>query len=82
MWYFHSGVAEVDVDRVHRFRLRADERDRLESAEPDDSIEQDRLGQRRRRFRLVFKLQLPQKLERSELTRLLHSLHAKCADRS
>src|SRR5205814_1836463 len=37
---------EIDVDGVHRFRLRGDERDRFESAEPDDAIEQDRLRER------------------------------------
>src|SRR5262249_49479828 len=62
--------AEVDIDRMNRFGSGADERDRLESAEPDQPIEQDWFGERGRRFWFVFQLQLPEKLERTERARL------------
>ena len=39
-------LAQVGIDREHAIAAPADERERLEPAEPDQPIEEDRLGQR------------------------------------
>src|SRR5687767_6656627 len=56
-------LSEIGIDRKYPIRAAADERERLESAKPDQAVQNDRFGEGVQLPVLVLELCLPEEFE-------------------